>query len=146
MFRLMVDKESFEYLKYVHGLFNIIVVLMFFYQGWMGLRIRNGRKSGNAPDFVLIKKHRKLGPILFVLGVAGFLAGPMVVYINYARIFEYPLHFVLGVCITLSLIATYIISRKIRVGSPWRTPHFVMGVTISCLYIVQALIGLSMLL
>ncbi|MBA4419193.1 MAG: hypothetical protein C0392_14990 [Syntrophus sp. (in: bacteria)] len=142
----MVDKDFLEYLKLAHGSFNIAILLMFFYQGWMGLLIRKRRKGGNPPYFGLIKKHRKLGPILVLLGVAGFLAGPMVVYIDNARIFEYPLHFILGICIAVSLITAYIISRKIRVGSPWRTPHFAAGIAIVCLYIVQTLIGLSMLL
>jgi hypothetical protein len=141
----MVDRVLIEYLKVAHGLFNSAVMLTFLYQGWLGITIRRRRKAGAALEFPVIKKHRKLGPFLALLGTLGFLAGPTLVYIDRGHVFEYPLHFVTGASIALCLITTYTISRKIKAGDPWRTPHFVIGILIVFLYVFQALIGLEVL-
>lgn len=142
----MIDKEIIAYLKLIHGSFNVLVMLLLIYQGWSGLRTRNIRRAGNPPDFRLIKRHRKNGPFFTVLGCLGFIAGIIIVYLDEGEIFKYPLHFIIGSVIALALITTYLISKRISgAGSPLRTPHFVLGIGILVLYLVQVFLGLGIL-
>jgi hypothetical protein len=54
---------------------------------------------------------------------------------------------IVGSCIALLIIATFIISKKIKgPESLWRTPHFMIGLFILLLYIVQIYLGLGILL
>jgi hypothetical protein len=34
-----------EYLKILHGSYNAVIVILFFYQGWLGLSIRRAASS-----------------------------------------------------------------------------------------------------
>lgn len=130
----------------IHGSFNTLVVLAFLYQAWMGLKIRRGRKRGEL-QFTAMKRHRRLGPILVVLGIFGFCAGLLLVLIDKGRIFEYPPHLAVGSLIVLFLLGQYVVSRKIKgPESPWRTPHLAVGVGLICLYVVQIVVGVGVLL
>lgn len=139
----MIDRTTIADLKLLHGSYNFLVMLLFLYQGWVGLRIRKSRRAGKQ-DFNLTKRHRKTGPFLAFLGPLGYLAGATLVYVDKGRLIEYPLHFVTGSVLTLSIAATYLISRKIKgQDSPWRTPHSLIGIAILCLYLIQVSIGLG---
>jgi hypothetical protein len=132
--------------KLAHGSFNSLLALTFFYQAWMGLRIRSGRKRGE-PRPVVVKRHRRIGPFLVVLGVLGFCLGLTLVLIDKGRVLVYPLHLAVGALIVLFLLGQYAVSRKIKgAESPWRTPHLAIGVGIVLLYVFQILVGLSVLL
>jgi len=134
-------------LKYFHGLFNMAVIGFFLYQGRLGLKIRRGRLRGKPAPSGIIRKHRKLGPILASMGIAGFLAGILTVLINAGLVFKNPPHFLNGLTIVVLTVSTSFISRKIRGQDPsWRDPHFVLGIVILCLYLIQAYSGLNMLL
>jgi hypothetical protein len=88
-----------------------------------------------------------MGPVLAMLGGLGFLEGLTLVLLDTGNILEYPPHFFIGLTIVVLLIATYKISRDIRGPvSSFRTPHFVLGVAILCLYFVNVLIGIGVLL
>jgi len=142
----MIDKQIIAYLKLIHGAFNTFVMLLLIYQGWFGLRIRNIRRAGRPPDFKTIKRHRKNGPLFTILGCLGFIAGAIIVYLDEGEIFEYPIHFIMGLVITFSLITTYLISKRISgAESPLRTPHFILGIGILVLYLVQVFLGLGIL-
>jgi hypothetical protein len=142
----MIDKQIIAYLKLIHGAFNTLVMLLLIYQGWFGLRIRNMRRAGRPPDFRMIKRHRKNGPFFTILGCLGFIAGIIIVYLDEGSIFEYPLHFIVGLVITFSLITTYLISKRISgAESPLRTPHFILGIGTLVLYLVQVFLGLGIL-
>ncbi|MFA6055488.1 MAG: DUF4079 family protein [Thermodesulfovibrionales bacterium] len=142
----MIDKQIIAYLKPIHGAFNILVMLLLIYQGWVGLRIRNIRRAGKPPDFKIIKRHRKNGPFFTILGCLGFIAGIIIVYLDKGGIFEYPLHLITGLVITFSLITTYLISKRISgAESPLRTPHFILGIGILGLYLIQVFLGLGIL-
>jgi len=139
--------EIVHYLKYLHGLFNGTVILLFLYQGWLGLTIRRDRIAGRPPTAGAIKRHRKMGPVLAFLGIAGFFAGVIIVYIHEGHILEHPVHFMVGLSIASLITTTYLISKKIRGGrTSFRTPHFFVGIAIICLYLIQAFIGISILL
>jgi hypothetical protein len=52
----------------------------------------------------------------------------------------------MGSVITFSLITTYLISKRISgVESRLRTPHFILGIGILVLYLVQVFLGLGIL-
>jgi len=139
--------DLIPYLKYLHGLFNGLVGLLFLYQGWLGLTIRKDRLAGQSPVISVIKRHRKMGPVLALMGIAGFFAGAAIVYLHEVRIFEHPIHFMIGLSIAALIFTTYLISKRIKVGeSTFRTPHLFVGIIIICLYFIQAFIGISMLL
>jgi len=138
--------DLIPYLKYLHGLFNGFVAFLFIYQGWLGLTIRKERVAGRSPTVSVIKRHRKTGPIVALMGIAGFFAGANIVYLDEGRIFEYPVHFIFGLSIAALIFTTYLMSKKIKGGkSTFRTPHLFAGVAIICLYFIQAFFGINML-
>lgn len=142
-----MDSALLDDLRLLHGSFNAIVALLFVYHGSLGWRIRRERKRGSGRNPTIIRRHRKEGPIFAVLGVAGYLAGVGLTLIDKGHLVEYPSHLIVGSCIALLIITTYIISKKIRgLESFWRTPHFVIGLFILLLYIVQIYLGLGILL
>jgi hypothetical protein len=142
----MIDEQIIAYLKLIHGAFNALVMLLLISQGWLGLRIRNIRRAGKPPDFRTTKRHRKNGPIFTIFGCLGFIAGIMIVYLDKGRIFEYPIHSIMGLIITFSLVTTYLISKRISgAESPLRTPHFILGIGILGLYLIQVFLGLGIL-
>ena len=133
----MIDRQTIEYLRVIHGSYNFTIMLLFFYQASLGLRIRSNRKKRTITPKI-IKRHRRFGPILAALGITGFFAGISIIYLDYGHIFKYPLHFIVGSLIVLSVITTYFISRKIRAGEPsHRNLHFVFGLLILSLYLIQ---------
>jgi hypothetical protein len=136
-----------DYLKILHGTYNILIMLLFFYQGWLGLKIRRERKAGGQRDFSVIRKHRKFGPFLVLLGILGFLAGLVLVVIDTGHLIEYPLHLTVGLVLACLITAIYIIAKKIKgIDSPLRNLHFTMGSILVGLYLVQCFIGLGVLL
>lgn len=140
----MIEKQIIAYLRYAHGLYNIMVIAMACYQGWLGYTIRRRRRSSPLP-LTVIKRHRKVGPVLVVMGVIGFLAGLTIASFD-KGVLEYPLHLSIGVVIIISLVTTYLISRNIKgPDSPLRTPHFILGIAILCLYLIQLFLGLGIL-
>ncbi len=143
----MIYRQIVPFLKLVHGSFNFLVMFLLIYQGSLGLRIRKKRRAGEQPNVKFIKRHRRNGPIFALLGCTGYFAGISIVYLDKGKIFNYPLHFITGLFIALSLVTTYLISKKIRVTeSPWRTSHFMLGIVILCLYLIQVFLGLNILL
>jgi len=143
---MMIDKQLIAYLKLLHGLYNSIVFIMILYQGFLGLRIRREKRSGRIYPHD-IKKHRKLGPILTFVSPIGFFAGIAIVYLDYGHIFEYPLHFIIGFFIMLSVFMTFLISRRITVTDDlWRNRHYILGIMIIFFYVIQIALGLGILL
>jgi hypothetical protein len=143
----LIDKQLLAYLRLVHGGFNTVVMLLFFYQGWLGFTIRRARKAPGPLPFPVIKRHRTLGPVLAVLGGLGFLAGLTLVLLNTGNVLEYPPHFSAGLVLVVLIIAAYKISRDIKgPDSPYRTPHFILGIAVLCLYLVQVFLGIGVLL
>ncbi len=143
----LIDRQLLADLRLVHGVYNAIVMLLFLYQGRLGFRIRRDRRARAPLPVPVIKRHRRMGPVLAILGGLGFLAGLTLVLLDTGNILEYPAHFFTGVTIVVLLIATYKISRDIKgPDSPYRTPHFVLGVAILCLYLVNVLLGIGVLL
>ena len=138
-----MSKELISYIKLFHGAYNTAVILLFVYQGVLGLRIR---RSDRKP-FHLIKRHRKIGPFAALLGISGFVAGTTIVYLDAGRIFLYPFHFITGLAVVSLIIATYIISGKIKgADTYWRDRHYFLGALIISLYFIQVFLGLGILL
>jgi hypothetical protein len=143
----MMDRAFLGDLRLLHGSFNTIVALLFMVHGSLGWRIRRERKRGGERNPGVIRRHRKAGPIFAVLGVAGYLAGVGLILIDRGHLFVYPSHMIVGSCIALLIITTFVISKKIKgPESVWRTPHFMIGLFILLLYIIQLYLGLGILL
>jgi hypothetical protein len=140
----MIEKQIIEYLRLLHGSFNTALWLVLLYHGWTGLKIRTNRLKG-APDFSVIKGHRKRGPFLALMGIAGFLFGPTLLYVDQGKVFQFPAHAIVGAFIAISLVVLFVVSRHIKAGPQWRTPHFVLGLWVLCLYVAQILLGLDVL-
>lgn len=131
---------------YAHGLFNTAVFLLFVWQGWLGSKIRIERLTGNLPTTTVIVRHRKFGPVITLLGIAGFLSGVIIVYLSRGHIFDQSLHFIVGSVLNLLIIAAFLISRKIKGReSPFRTLHFAAGTATICLYVIQIYLGIRMI-
>jgi hypothetical protein len=140
----MDPRAYFNTLKILHGLYNITIMFLFFYQGWLGLKIRRERTAGGTRDFSVIKRHRKNGPVFSLLGVLGFLAGLGLVYLTKGFFLIHPLHFFVGLGLVLLIGTTYVLSQKIKgPGSSLRTTHFIMGLLLLGLYVLQVFIGLD---
>lgn len=136
-----MSEETIEYLKLLHGSFNSGVVMLFLYQGFLGLKIRRSARSDYA------RKHRRIGPVAALLGISGFIAGMIIIYIDTGRIFKYPLHFFTGILIASLIFTTYRISQKIKGPEKyWRDRHYAIGIPILLLYILQVFLGLGILL
>lgn len=142
----MNSSEYLNFLKVLHGSYNTLMMFLFVYQGRLGLKIRKERTVGGNRDFFIIRKHRKVGPIIAFLGILGFLSGLALVLIDEGHLFEYPLHFIIGLCLTACIAITYFLSQRIKApGSPIRTAHFILGITLIGLYLLQVFIGLNVL-
>jgi len=140
----LIDKHLLAYLRPAHGVYNAIVVLLFLYQGQIGFRIRRARKAGAAPLFEMIKRHRRMGPVLVILGGIGFLEGLTLVILDSGKVLQFPLHLFTGLTIVVLLMATYKISHDIKGPDPlYRTRHFALGVALLCLYLVNVVIGIG---
>jgi heme A synthase len=135
------------YLSIFHGMFNVAVFILLISQGWLGLRIRRARRMQAPPPIPSIRRHRKNGPLFTVLGFIGFLIGLGLVLVSTkGRLILFPAHFFTGLTIVILLAATYILTKKIkRPDSPFRTPHFLLGVLILAVYIIQAYLGIEIL-
>jgi hypothetical protein len=140
----LIDKHLLHYLRPVHGAYNAIMMLFFLYQGWIGLRVRRARIAKEPLPFPMIKRHRRMGPVLVILGGLGFLDGLTLVLLDSGNVLEFPPHFFTGLTIFGLLIATYKISRDIKGTDPlYRTRHFALGVALICLYLVNVVIGIG---
>lgn len=143
----LIDRQLLADLRPVHGVYNTIVMLLFLYQGWLGLRIRRERRARAPLPVPVVKRHRRMGPVLVILGGLGFMEGLTLVLLDTGRVLDFPPHLFTGLTIVVLLIATYKISKDIKgPDSPYRTPHFIIGVAILCLYLVNVVIGLGVYL
>lgn len=142
----LINRELIANLKLVHGLFNLTVMLLFFYHARNGLLIRRARRAKIPPPILAIKRHRRMGPLLALLGAGGFTAGLLLVILDAGKILKYPLHFFVGVAILVLLFSTYRLSRKIAGPSePQRDLHFRLGIAILALYLINVSLGLGVL-
>ena len=143
----MISRQILADLRLSHGLYNIIIALLFFYQGWLGLTIRRQRKTGKPSRITTAKRHRKLGPVIAILSATGLFSGMILALIDKGNILEYPLHLLVGVTLVLCILLSYSISKKIRGrDSTYRNPHFILGISIVSLYLLQLFLGLGVLL
>ena len=143
----MVDKEFIAYFKLAHGFFNLCMMALFCYQGWMGYLIRQARTSGAPVPMDAVRRHRKAGPAFALWGLMGYVAGIIVVLLDKGRIFEYPLHLLAGTMLVAVLGWLYAVSRRIKgPETHYRNIHFALGMCLLALYVVQVLLGLGILL
>jgi len=143
----LIDRELLSSLRLVHAVFNTSVMLLFFYHAWLGFTIRRARMAKASLPFGAIKRHRKTGPVLAVLGVLGFFIGFTLVLLHTGNVLEYPAHFFTGLFIVALLVTTFVMSLRIKSpDSPYRTPHFIIGVAILFSYLIQFLLGIGLLL
>ena len=130
----------------LHGLFNACVGVLLFTQAWMGLKIRRARRTGRTFPLSTVKRHRRNGPFLPKLAALGFSAGILMIALDQRPLLTFPLHFFLGLSIVLILFFTRWLSTRIKGPlSPVRTPHFLIGISLLCIYVVQISLGLSLL-
>jgi hypothetical protein len=103
---------------------------------------------GESRPTAAIRRHRGLGPILAGLGALGFTFGLTLILLDTGNILKYPHHLLVGVIIVTLLLTTWLVSRKIigTGASPFREAHFLLGITILALYVVEVLLGLGVLL
>ena len=140
----MLDRVLIADLRLVHGSYNSVMMLLFLYQGLLGLRIRKERRMGRKQPVNAIKLHRRIGPLLAPLGVLGFFAGATLALIDYGGLLRNTLHFIVGLLLACSIIATFFVSKQIRgPESPSRNLHFRLGIFILCLYPLQVFLGLG---
>jgi len=83
---------------------------------------------------------------LIVLGVLGFFIGLTLVLLDTGKILEFPPHLFTGLVIVVLLLTIYVVSRKIKgTDSPYRTPHFILGIILLCLYLIEVFLGIGVL-
>jgi len=141
-----MPKNILEYLRAIHGIYNFSIFCLFSYQGILGIKIRRARKAEKPLPISAIKRHRRQGPLFALLGVAGYVFGAVLGYLDDGLPIKYIAHFLNGTIIALLIITTYLISRKIKAGSTLRTPHAIIGILILILYILQVLLGIGIFL
>lgn len=143
----LIDKEIISYLQLAHGAWNLVVMLLFWQQAWLGLKIRKARRvPGGALPFPVIRRHRKSGPVFAGMALFGYLFGIVIVVLHEGHLFKHPAHFLTGTALMAIIISSIMFSRKIQgQQSPYRTAHFVAGIFLLVLYPVQILLGLGVL-
>jgi hypothetical protein len=143
----LISRALIANFKLVHGLFNLTLLCLFIYQGSCGLQIRKARRGGAPLPLPAIRRHRRLGPNLAVLGGAGFCAGFILVFLDTGNVLSYPLHLIAGMVILALLLRTYLVSRKITSGdNPWRELHLRLGIAILAAYLFNVIVGVGVLL
>lgn len=143
----LIDRQLLSNLRLAHGAFNTSVMLLFFYHARLGFGIRRARLSHAPLPFPAIKRHRSLGPVVALLGGLGFLVGLTLVLLDTGNVLEHAAHLFVGAAIVALIATTFFISRKIKgMDSPLRTPHFIIGIAILCLYLVEVFLGIGVLL
>jgi hypothetical protein len=143
----MIDKEFIVYFKLAHGFFNLCMLVLFCYQGWMGFLIRQARTAGAPVPLDAVRRHRKAGPWFALWGIMGYTAGIIVTLLDKGRVLEYPLHFLTGSLLAAVIVSVYAVSRRIAGPGPrFRNFHFGLGMLLLALYGVQAMLGLGILL
>jgi hypothetical protein len=142
----LIDKSLIPYLRLAHGSYSLLVMLLFFYQGWLGIAIRRARRAGGPLPFSAIKRHRKAGRLFAALGVAGFLSGLTLILLRTGNALEYAIHFLVGCALVLSILAAIQSSRRIMGrDSSGRNAHTAAGIVVLLLYGINSLIGISIL-
>lgn len=142
----MVSRQIIAYLKLLHAAYNFTMMVLFLYQGRLGLRIRDGRLAG-TPSFQLIKRHRRNGPLLAFMGVCGFLSGVIIIGLDSGEFLKYYYHFLVGLTLAFLIVTTFVVSKRIKGPAPyWRNIHLAFGLLIICFYVVQLFMGLNVLL
>jgi len=141
-------RQLIPWLALGHGIFNSLVMLFFCYQGWLGHVIRRHRLAHAPAPLPVVRRHRRQGPWLVVLGWTGFVAGTVLVLIDKGRAgTPHPLHFSIGLAIVLTQGGAWAASRKITGRGPeGRSRHRLLGILVLCLYPVQVMVGLGILL
>lgn len=143
----LISRELIVYSKLLHGIFNLTVMLLFFYHARNGWLIRKARRVKTPPPIAAIKRHRRMGPLLVLLGAAGFAAGLLLVFLDTGNLLEYPSHLFVGVVILFLLFFTYRVSGKIDgSSSQQRDLHFRLGLSLLALYLVNVFLGIGVLL
>ncbi|MDH4230987.1 MAG: DUF4079 family protein [Nitrospirota bacterium] len=142
----MIDSYFLAYMKLAHGMFNAVIFVLIVYQGLLGYRLRKARLKG-IKAVAAIRRHRRNGPVLALLGIAGFFAGAVLVYLDHGHLLKYPLHFINGASVSTALAGMFLISRKIRAAdNRWRMAHYRLGIITIVLYVVQLFLGLDIFL
>lgn len=142
----LIDRHLLSDLRLVHGAFNSVMMFLFWYQGRLGIMIRRARRAGMPLSFSVIRKHRKAGPVLAGLSLLGYSAGLTLVMLDTGNVLEFPPHLVVGSAIVLAVITVFALSRKIKgPDSPYRNPHFLLGMTLLCLYPLEVFLGIAVL-
>jgi hypothetical protein len=120
---------------------------LFFYHARNGLLIRKGRTGKTPLQLRAIRQHRQMGPVLALLGGGGYFAGLTLVMIDSGNPLQHPPHLFAGTAILLLLFLAYRSSLKIAgSGSSSRDLHYRLGLAILVLYLVNAVLGLGILL
>lgn len=143
----LIDKELLSVLQSSHATFNVVVMLLFWHQAWMGMKIRKARRqAGGALPFTLIRRHRKAGPVYAALALFGYLFGIVIVVLHKGRLLEHPAHFFTGTILIAVIMVSIVLSRRIQgQQSPYRTAHFIAGLFLLVLYLLQVLLGIGVL-
>ena len=143
----MVSDRVVSTLQLAHVLANSALFFAFVYQGTLGWRIRHRRIAGVLPDFSVVKRHRALGPLLATLLPMGYLAGLITAYLHKDLWVPYPGHLAVGTVLLVVAGSAVLVSKRIRgAQSPWRAPHFALGLLLLCTFLVQIYLGLNIFL
>ena len=141
----MPDKQIIAILRLVHGFYNLVIILFFWYQAFLGFGIRKARRGGgNNPKAV--RRHRQTGPVLAVFAIAGYMGGALLGFLDHGPVVKYPFHFFTGSLIATLIILTVIVSRRITYRhDTGRNLHFSLGLVLLCVYAFQVFLGLGIL-
>lgn len=140
----MLGKTLAFYLQLTHGLFNLALAAAFVFQARLGWRIRRSRRHGVSRDFAAVKRHRRLGPLLTALGLAGYGAGIGLAAADQGTLAKFPTHLAEGTLLALCLGAVALSSRRIQGSRETGRPlHFALGLCLLALYFLQVLSGLN---
>ena len=142
----MPGRQIISVLRMVHGSYNLVIILLFWYQASLGVRIRSARRSGGSNPRA-VRRHRQAGPVLALFAIAGYMGGLLVGFLDHGLKVKYPLHLVSGSLIVTLIVLTVTVSRRITYRQEReRNLHFSLGLMLLFMYALQAFLGLGILL
>ncbi len=141
----MLDRHVIANLRPVHGAYNLLILMLFWYQAFLGFSIRRARRAGGI-NLKAVRRHRKTGPLLAVLALAGYAGGAVLGFLDHGRVIKYPFHFFTGSAIVMLIILSVTASRFITYGrEEKRKLHLSLGILLLASYALQAFLGLGIL-
>jgi len=139
---MQISRDVIASIRLAHVFFNAVAVILFLVQAMTGIGNRKRRLAGGDVLQGRVRLHRRMGPVLVLMTVAGFCGGLILVCIDRNNIIEYPVHLFFGTMLTVFTATAMATGYNISgMDDSLRDIHFSVGRTIVAICVVQVMLG-----